>query len=107
MLQVVPEDLNALVHDLSLCTVEAIAFADACQERAERDGWPGIPRPDEVHDLRTVMLGRADQGLLAITGSLTPDARREARREGLAPRVRSENMTSPVHPVWVARPPIE
>jgi len=37
---VVPEDLNTLARDLSLCAAEATAFASAWQERAEHDGWP-------------------------------------------------------------------
>ncbi len=37
---VVPEDLKTLARDLSLCAVEAVAFANAWEERAERDGWP-------------------------------------------------------------------
>ncbi len=37
---VVPEDLNALARDLALCAAEATVFANAWQERAERDGWP-------------------------------------------------------------------
>jgi hypothetical protein len=40
---VVPEDLNALAHDLASCAAEATGFAMAWQERAERDGWPVLP----------------------------------------------------------------
>lgn len=42
MWAVVPEDLNRLAQDLSQCAAEATAFAEAWQERAERDGWPDL-----------------------------------------------------------------
>lgn len=40
MWPVAPEDLNRLAEDLSRCAAEATAFAEAWEERAERDGWP-------------------------------------------------------------------
>jgi hypothetical protein len=42
MWPVAPEDLNWLAQDLSRCAAEATAFAEAWQERAERDGWPDL-----------------------------------------------------------------
>jgi hypothetical protein len=42
MWPVAPEDLKWLAQDLSQCAAEETAFAEAWQERAERDGWPDL-----------------------------------------------------------------
>jgi hypothetical protein len=39
---VMPGDLSTLATDLALCAAEATSFAQAWQERAERDGWPDL-----------------------------------------------------------------
>jgi hypothetical protein len=39
---VVAADLRTLASDLALCAAEATGFAQAWQERAERDGWPDL-----------------------------------------------------------------
>lgn len=38
-----------------------------------------------VRDFRGAMMGRVDKGIILTTGSFTPDARREASREGAPP----------------------
>ena len=38
-----------------------------------------------VRDFRGAMVGRTDKGLLITTGSFTPDAKREATRDGAPP----------------------
>jgi restriction system protein len=35
-----------------------------------------------IRDFRGAMVGRTDKGLLITTGSFTPDAKREATRDG-------------------------
>ena len=39
----------------------------------------------QVGDFRNAMLGRADKGILITTGYFSPDAEREASREGVPP----------------------
>lgn len=41
--------------------------------------------PDKVRDFRGAMVGRSDKGLLITTGRFTPEARREANRDGAPP----------------------
>lgn len=41
--------------------------------------------PLSIRDLRGAMAGRADKGLLVTTGTITRDARQEARRDGAIP----------------------
>lgn len=41
--------------------------------------------PEKVRDFRGAMVGRSDKGLLITTGRFTPDARKEASRDGAPP----------------------
>lgn len=41
--------------------------------------------PSHVCDFRGPMSGRADKGIIMTTGTFTPDARREASRDGVTP----------------------
>lgn len=41
--------------------------------------------PDTVRDIRKVMVGRADKGLIITTAGFTREARKEATRDGLPP----------------------
>lgn len=41
--------------------------------------------PSHVRDFRGAMSGRADKGIIMTTGTFTPDARREASRDGVTP----------------------
>jgi restriction system protein len=43
--------------------------------------WKGIVRQD-ILDFRGAMAGRTDKGLFLTTGSYTPDAQKEATRDG-------------------------
>jgi restriction system protein len=38
-----------------------------------------------IRDFRGAMMGRAEKGIILTTGTFTPDARREARRDGAPP----------------------
>jgi restriction system protein len=42
----------------------------------------GSVGPSVVRDFRGAMVGRADKGLILTTGTFSPDARREATRDG-------------------------
>jgi len=44
--------------------------------------WKGSVGASVVRDFRGAMVGRADKGLIITTGTFTPDARREATRDG-------------------------
>jgi len=44
--------------------------------------WQGSVGPGVVRDFRGAMQGRADKGLIITTGTFSPDARREATRDG-------------------------
>ena len=44
--------------------------------------FKGPVRTSVVRDFRGAMVGRADKGLILTTGTFTPDARREATRDG-------------------------
>ena len=50
------------------------------QFQGNREG--GSVGSGHVRDCRGAMQGRADKGLLITTGTFTPDARREATRDG-------------------------
>lgn len=41
--------------------------------------------PEKVRDFRGAMVGRSDKGLLITTGRFTPEARKEANRDGAPP----------------------
>jgi restriction system protein len=47
--------------------------------------YKGNIGPDTVRDFRGAMVGRADKGLIISTGGFTPEARREATRDGAPP----------------------
>jgi len=47
--------------------------------------YKGSVGPGVIRDLRGAMVGRADKGLLLTTGRITPEARREAQRDGATP----------------------
>ena len=47
--------------------------------------YRGSVGPAAVRDLRGAMSGRGDKGLLITTGSFTPDAKKEATRDGAPP----------------------
>lgn len=44
--------------------------------------WRGSIGAGTVRDFRGAMMGRSDKGLVITTGTFTPDARREATRDG-------------------------
>jgi restriction system protein len=44
--------------------------------------WKGSVGASTIRDFRGAMIGRADKGLVLTTGYFTPDARREATRDG-------------------------
>ncbi|MCQ8783113.1 restriction endonuclease [Mangrovibrevibacter kandeliae] len=44
--------------------------------------WQGSVGASTVRDFRGAMIGRADKGLIITTSTFTPDARREATRDG-------------------------
>src|SRR5690606_30324327 len=44
--------------------------------------YQGNVNPSQVRDFRGAMMGRADKGLIITTGSFTPDAKKEAVRDG-------------------------
>ena len=47
--------------------------------------YAGSVGPSVVRDFRGAMMGRADKGIIMTTGSFSPDARREAIRDGVPP----------------------
>jgi restriction system protein len=47
--------------------------------------WRGSVGAPVVRDFRGAMIGRSDKGLIITTGTFTPDARREATRDGAPP----------------------
>jgi restriction system protein len=47
--------------------------------------YTGSLGPDKVRDFRGAMAGRADKGIILTTGFFTPDAKREAVRDGVPP----------------------
>lgn len=47
--------------------------------------YKGSVRPSAVRDFRGAMAGRGDKGLLITTGTFTPDAKKEATRDGAPP----------------------
>jgi restriction system protein len=47
--------------------------------------YKGTVGPEKVRDFRGAMQGRGDKGLLITTGSFTPEARKEATRDGAPP----------------------
>lgn len=44
--------------------------------------WKGNVRAKDIRDFRGAMVGRTDKGLFMTTGSYTPDAQKEATRDG-------------------------
>src|SRR5205823_14755068 len=47
--------------------------------------YKGAVSRAQVGDFRNAMLGRADKGIIITTGTFSPDARREAERDGALP----------------------
>lgn len=47
--------------------------------------YRGTVGPEKVRDFRGAMQGRGDKGLLITTGSFTPEAKKEATRDGAPP----------------------
>lgn len=47
--------------------------------------YTGPVTPGQVRDFRGAMQGRADKGIILTTGVFTPDARKEAIRDGVPP----------------------
>lgn len=47
--------------------------------------YKGTVGPGVVRDFRGAMVGRGDRGLIITTGSFSPDAKREATRDGATP----------------------
>ncbi|HEU4556828.1 MAG TPA: restriction endonuclease [Longimicrobium sp.] len=47
--------------------------------------YAGSVGASAVRDFRGAMMGRTDKGMIITTGTFTPDARREARRDGAPP----------------------
>jgi restriction system protein len=44
--------------------------------------WKGNVRAKDIRDFRGAMVGRTDKGLFMTTGAFTPDAQKEATRDG-------------------------
>lgn len=47
--------------------------------------YKGSVSASQVRDFRGAMMGRADKGIIITTGTFTPDARKEAVRDGVPP----------------------
>lgn len=47
--------------------------------------YSGSVTPSQVRDFRGAMQGRADKGIIITTGGFTPDAKKEAVRDGVPP----------------------
>jgi restriction system protein len=47
--------------------------------------YAGPVTPSQVRDFRGAMQGRADKGIIVTTGAFTPDAKKEAVRDGVPP----------------------
>jgi restriction system protein len=47
--------------------------------------YKGAVARAQVGDFRNAMFGRADKGIIITTGTFSPDARKEAEREGTLP----------------------
>jgi restriction system protein len=47
--------------------------------------YAGSLGPDKVRDFRGAMAGRADKGIILTTGTFTPEAKKEAVRDGVPP----------------------
>jgi restriction system protein len=47
--------------------------------------YQGSVGSSTIRDFRGAMMGRAEKGIILTTGTFTPDARREARRDGAPP----------------------
>jgi len=47
--------------------------------------YQGNVSASQIRDFRGAMMGRADKGIILTTGSFTPDAKKEARRDGVPP----------------------
>lgn len=47
--------------------------------------YSGSVSPSQVRDFRGAMAGRADKGIILTTGTFSPEARREAVRDGVPP----------------------
>lgn len=48
--------------------------------------YKGSVSRKDVGDFRNAMIGRAEKGIMMTTGSFSPDAKREANRDG-APKI--------------------
>jgi restriction system protein len=69
------------IDGIGVLEVSLLSFPVFFQSKRYK-GTVGAPA---VRDFRGAMSGRGDKGLLITTGSFTPDAKREARREGAPP----------------------
>ena len=47
--------------------------------------YQGAVSPSQVRDFRGAMQGRADKGIIMTTGTITSEAKKEARRDGVPP----------------------
>lgn len=47
--------------------------------------YSGSVSSSQVRDFRGAMMGRADKGIIITTGTFTPDAKKEAVRDGVPP----------------------
>ncbi|MEP0983623.1 restriction endonuclease [Leptolyngbya sp. FACHB-17] len=47
--------------------------------------YSGLVSSSQVRDFRGAMMGRADKGIILTTGTFTPDAQKEAVRDGVPP----------------------
>lgn len=60
-----------------------VTFKVLFQCKRYKDGR--LVNPSQVRDFRGAMAGRADKGIIITTGTFTPDAKKEATRDGVPP----------------------
>lgn len=66
------------IDGIGILRVHLVSFQIVFQSKR----WKGSVGAGVVRDFRGGMIGRADKGLIISTGTFTPDARREATRDG-------------------------
>jgi restriction system protein len=66
------------IDGIGILRVNLVSFQVVFQSKR----WKGSVGASVVRDFRGGMIGRADKGLVITTGTFTPDARREATRDG-------------------------
>jgi restriction system protein len=66
------------IDGIGILRVHLVSFQVVFQSKR----WKGSVGAGVVRDFRGGMIGRADKGLIITTGTFTPEARREATRDG-------------------------